>query len=138
MRSRSHLLTGLGVFCVGLGVAGIFLPLLPTTPFLLLAACLFSRSDERWHQWLLNHRRLGPYIHAFRNKTGLTRSQKRRIGTSFTVLMAASLYVAPVPTVRLLLVGIWLFWTIHLIRMKTADEPVFSDNAGVDRQETIS
>lgn len=128
----------MGALSVGLGVAGIFLPLLPTTPFLLLAAYLFARSDKRWHQWLMTHRRLGPYIHAFRNKTGLTRGQKWRIGTSFTVLMAISLYVAPILTVRLLLAGIWLFWTVQLIRMKRADEPVLSRSTRIERQDTGS
>lgn len=111
-----------GLINVVLGTAGIFLPLLPTTPFLLLAAYLFARSSERWHNWLLNHRRLGPYIHAFRNKTGLTVTQKVRIGCSFTVLMAISFYFSPMPTIRVLLACVWLFWTVQLLRMKTVAE----------------
>ena len=51
-----------GFTLVGLGVVGIFLPLLPTTPLLLLAAACFSRSSERWHRWLLNHQTFGPII----------------------------------------------------------------------------
>lgn len=113
----------LGVLNVGLGAAGILLPLLPTTPFLLLAAFLFARSDERWHAWLLNHRHLGPYIHAFRNKTGLTVAQKLRIGISFTILMGVSFFFAPMVTIRVMLVCVWLFWTIQLLRMKTVVGP---------------
>lgn len=52
----------LGCLSVALGVAGIFLPLMPTTPFLLLAAYLFARSSTRLYNWLLSHRLLGPYI----------------------------------------------------------------------------
>lgn len=52
----------LGFFFVGLAALGAFLPLLPTTPFLLLAAACFAKSSERWHQWLLNNRTFGPII----------------------------------------------------------------------------
>ena len=56
------LLKVLGVVFVALGFAGIFLPLLPTTPFLLLAAGCFARSSPAFHDWLVSHRLLGPYI----------------------------------------------------------------------------
>jgi len=52
----------LGSFSLALGVLGIFLPLLPTTPFLLLAAWCFSKGSEKFHSWLLQHRILGPPI----------------------------------------------------------------------------
>lgn len=115
---RSILVT-LGLVAVGLGVLGIFLPLLPTTPFLLLAAYLFAKGSDRWHRWLLNHRHLGPYIHAFRNKTGLTKAQKIRMGASFTAVMAISIYFVPTLTGKVLLGGIWAFWTFMLVRMKS-------------------
>jgi len=117
---KKNVYVSLGFLMVGLGAAGIFLPLLPTTPFLLLAAYLFARSSDRCHSWLLNHRYFGPYIHAFQNRTGLTKSQKVRIGLSFTVLLAISVCVAPLPSVKVFLVALWLFWSFALCRMKTA------------------
>jgi len=126
-KAGRSVMVAIGLLMVALGVAGIFLPLLPTTPFLLLAAYLFARSSERLHRWLLNHRHLGPYIHAFRNRSGLTRVQKVRIASSFTVLMGVSFYFAPITTVRLLLVALWLFWMVQLARMKTATDRMAND-----------
>lgn len=64
------LLVILGLLSLGLGILGIFLPILPTTPLLLLSAWLFYRSNRNLYQWLLNHPGLGPYIRNFMvNKT---------------------------------------------------------------------
>ena len=60
------LLAALGLLSLGLGILGIFLPVLPTTPLLLLAAALFLRSSRPLYDWLLNHPRLGPYIRSTR------------------------------------------------------------------------
>jgi uncharacterized protein len=55
-----------GAGCLALGVVGAFLPLLPTVPFVLLAAACFARGSERWEQWLLTHPRFGPYVRSWR------------------------------------------------------------------------
>lgn len=91
--SRSPLARGFyvaaGLACVGLGVLGIFLPLLPTTPFLLLAAACFARSSPRFYAWLLGHPRLGPPIRAWREHRRLPARTKRLglvlIAVTFTI-----------------------------------------------------
>lgn len=55
-------LVGLGLFCVGLGLVGVFVPLMPTTIFLTVALWAFSRSSPRFHRWLYDHPRLGPTL----------------------------------------------------------------------------
>lgn len=61
-----YVYVALGILSCALGVIGIFVPLLPTTPFLLLSAALFFRSSPRLYNRLLNHPQLGPYIRNFR------------------------------------------------------------------------
>ena len=65
-----------GVGCVLLAGLGIALPLLPTTPFLLLAAFAFARSSDRWHAWLLGHRVFGPIIDDWRRHRAIDRRTK--------------------------------------------------------------
>ncbi|MEX0343451.1 MAG: YbaN family protein [Rhizobiaceae bacterium] len=65
-----------GFLAVGLGVAGVFLPLLPTTPFLLLAAFAFARSSPRLHDRLVNHRKFGPVIENWRQHGAISRRAK--------------------------------------------------------------
>lgn len=78
--TKRVLFIALGLISLGLGVAGIFLPLVPTTPLILLAAFFFSRSSERLHQWLLNHRHLGPII-ADWEQNGVIRLRVKIIAT---------------------------------------------------------
>lgn len=62
------LLQAFGLLFLLLGVVGIFVPLLPTTPFVLLAAWCFARSSQAFHQWLLDHKTFGPAIAAWRSR----------------------------------------------------------------------
>ncbi len=113
---RHYSLIGLGWLSVTLGVLGIFLPLLPTTPFILLAAWCFARSSERFHQWLLNHQRLGPIVKAWQSGAGIPRKLRNRtllvmwVSLSITALLVANVWVLP----YLLLVGVGT--TVYLMR----------------------
>ena len=65
-----------GFMLVGLAILGIFLPLLPTTPLLLLAAACFMRSSEKYHRWLLEHRLFGPTIRDWQEKRCISKKAK--------------------------------------------------------------
>lgn len=65
-----------GWICTGLAVAGLVLPLVPTTPFLLLAAACFVRSSPRFHRWLLSNRSFGPLLEQWRRERTIPRAAK--------------------------------------------------------------
>ncbi len=113
-------LLALGCLCVGLGFVGVFLPLLPTTPFLLLALYLFSRSSPKRRQALMRHRLLGPYIKGYASKAGLSVQAK---ATTLAVMWAAMLLsvvlIAEEWWLRLLLLAVAAGITVHILLKKT-------------------
>lgn len=82
-----------GLVTVGLGVLGIFLPLLPTTPFLLLAAMCFGQSSRRCHDWLLGHPVLGPPIRDWRER-GVVRTGPKVTATAMLGTSASMLFLS--------------------------------------------
>lgn len=103
MMLQKRLLIALGWICVGLGVAGIPLPLLPTTPFLLLAAWCFAKSSPRFHDWLVQHPRLGPIINPWRDGKGIPLRVKKRILLAMWLSMGLSAALVANPRVSLVL-----------------------------------
>lgn len=81
----------LGFVALGLGILGAMLPLLPTTPFVLVAAFAFARSSDRWHNWLLSHRIFGPLIANWRTHGALNRTTKIVSILSMVAVFALSL-----------------------------------------------
>lgn len=119
-RAGKTLLVLCGLAAVGLGVAGIVLPLLPTTPFLLLAAACFLRGSRRLHDWLLRHRILGGYIRRYRDHRALTpRARAATIALLWATLVFSGLFAVEAIGGRLLLAGVGIGVTLHLLAMKT-------------------
>jgi uncharacterized protein len=87
---RRQLWIALGCTSVALGTAGIVLPLLPTTPFMLLAAWAFARSSPRLHGWLLGHRVFGPLIDDWRRHGAIARGAKRASLISMLAVLGLS------------------------------------------------
>ena len=82
-----------GGFALGVGVVGIVVPLLPTTPFLILAAYCFSRGSRRLHDWLLNHRTLGPPIRDWREHRAVSGKAKLSAMIAIACLFALSVFL---------------------------------------------
>lgn len=81
----------LGWLFLVIGIIGIVVPLLPTTPFLLLTAFFFSKGSERMHLWLMNHRTFGPPIDEW-NRKGMIRTKYKLIATTMLTLSALFIY----------------------------------------------
>ena len=112
---RGFFLVG-GVACIALGMAGLVLPVLPTTPFILLAALCFARASPKLHRWLLGSRTFGPMIHEWQRHRAIPWRTKLTAIALMSVTMAASivLFVRPWPlqlalSVLGLILAIWLY-----------------------------
>ena len=115
------LLNIIGSIAVVLAILGIFLPLLPTTPFLLLASACYMRGSERMHRWLLNNRLFGEYLRNIEEKRGMPRKGKIMALAVLWVSMAYSIAIVPLLLLKIMLAAIASGVTIMILRMKTLE-----------------
>lgn len=112
-----------GFFSIAMAILGIFLPLLPTTPLVLLAAYLFGKSSPKFHFWIVNNKVFGKYIKNYQDGKGMTRRSKITAITSmWAVLLISAIWATEVLLVRIILGTVGTAVTIHLLRMPTYDE----------------
>lgn len=108
----------LGCFFVGSAMVGIVLPLVPTTPFLLLAAFFFARSSERFYGWLLGNRRFGPLLRQWRADRSLPPGVKPKAVALVTLVFAISIALMHERLwVQLVLLGIGAGLVVFLLRL---------------------
>lgn len=103
----------LGFASVALGAAGIVLPLLPTVPFMLLAAFFFARSSPRLEAWIVGHPRFGPHVRAWRERGAISPAGKRAALVAFAFSAVLGLVLLPFPWLLLpaaagLVGGTWI------------------------------
>lgn len=117
--ARTFLIAG-GSLSVGLAVIGIFIPVLPTTPFLLLAAFCFARSSRRCYDWLMHNRWFGPYLRNYREGRGIPLRQKiLAITLLWLAIGYAAAFVVPPLWGKILLAAIAAAVTWHLVTVRT-------------------
>lgn len=115
--------TVLGVVFLGLGLVGIYTPILPTTPFLLVAAFCFQKSSDKLNNWFRSTNTYQVYIKPIKNKKGLTLSKKIRILALVTLLVIISFFIMKNKIGRSVLIVILIFHYIYfLFVLKTTDE----------------
>lgn len=104
-----------GIVSLILGVLGIFLPLLPTTPFVLLASACFVKSSPRFHDWLISHRHFGPIIDNWQTNRAVSSQVRRRGAVVMVLSFSFSIWVVPIIWVKFaLLCGLLLALTLFL------------------------
>jgi len=116
-------LLAIGWLSVGLGVIGIFLPVLPTTPFLLLAAACFMRSSQRFYLWLVNHRHLGPWIVDYLQGEGIPLKGKVYAITLMWLSIGLSSYLVPLFWARAFMLTSAVLVTLYILKQKTLNKP---------------
>lgn len=128
--ARKWCLLVAGLLSTTLAILGIFLPLLPTVPLLLLAAACFARSSETSYRWLLEHRHLGPLLQPYLDGAGIPRRAKLKAITLVWITMTASaLFIVPLVWVRVLMFTIAIGVTIYLLRLPTREETAMQQSS---------
>lgn len=115
-----------GTICLALGAIGLVLPILPTTPFLLLSAACYMRSSERLHKWLINNRWFGEYIRNYQSGKGIPLKTKI-IALSFlwlAILYSTLFIVDEIIFAQIALLIIAAGVSLHLIRLPTFKKPI--------------
>lgn len=112
----------LGGLFVALGVAGIFLPVLPTTPFMLLAAACFARSSDRFYNWLLDHPLFGKTVREWREYRSIPRRAKWTAIIMMVVMLGTSIiFFVPYPYLKLALGLFGAGLAVYLYRIPSRD-----------------
>ena len=115
-----YILMFLGTVSLMLGVIGVFMPVLPTTPFLLLAAAAFLRGNKQLHHWLMTHPKFGTYISNFtQHKAIPLRVKIVSVTTLWLTLLYCAIFVAEHWALRAMFLAIAVGVTIHILSYKT-------------------
>lgn len=116
MKLKKILYVIAGCMAVGLGAVGAVLPLLPSFPFLLLAAFCFAKSSERLHKWFTNTKLYKNNLESYVKGRGMTRKTKVKIMVTVTLLMVAGFIMMDRILVgRIILAGVWLFHILYFM-----------------------
>ncbi|EPP6380684.1 YbaN family protein [Vibrio alginolyticus] len=114
---KRYFFNTVGGLCIVLGIAGIALPLLPTTPFILLASACFMRGSPAFHQWLHNHKTFGPILDNWHKHRAVTSKVKKRGATFIALSFMVSIVVVPLVWVKiglLVMLIVLLSWFMRL------------------------
>ena len=117
--AKRRLLVAAGTLCTGLGIVGVFVPILPTTPFLLLAAACYMRSSERFYRWLTNNRVFGAYVRNYIEGRGMP--LRIKVFTIFLLWLAIGLsatFAVQSLVIRVILISVAVGVTIHIVLIR--------------------
>jgi len=116
---KKYLLIFAGSISLVLGFIGVFLPVLPTTPFLLLSSFCFIRSSKPLYNWLINHKIFGAYIYNYITYRAVKKSAKIGAIIFLWTTLSISIFIVSSLHLRIFLVAVGVFVSIHLFTLKT-------------------
>jgi uncharacterized membrane protein YbaN (DUF454 family) len=119
MEPKKAIFFSVGVTCVGIGAIGTVLPVLPTTPFILLAAFCFGKSSKRAERWISNNRYFGSYIENYKNKRGVPIDVKRNSLIFLWVALIASAIITKDLLIAIILAIVGICVSAHILLLKT-------------------
>ncbi|MGH9555648.1 MAG: YbaN family protein [Terriglobales bacterium] len=129
-------LLGIGTLMVGLGIVGIYVPGLPTTPFLLLAAFCYLRSSERLSRWLLNHPRFGPGLATILREKALPLRVKVVAITAASISLGTlAVWVAETMLMKSVLVGVAAVNVVVILSIRTLPPTFNPETRGAEERE---
>jgi len=128
---KRKLLIVAGTISTVIGIVGIFVPILPTTPFLLLAAACYLRSSRKFYNWLLNNRFFGAYVRSYLQGRGMPLKIKvLTILLLWVTIACSSIFAVQALIIRVILVLVAIGVTVHIILIKTTPKNQSQDRPG--------
>ena len=110
----------LGFICLGLGIIGIIMPILPTTPFFLVTVVCFAKGSERLKQWFMSTSFHKKYIQSFYEKKGMTLKNKAIILSFASIMLAVTFYFSAKPYARILIACVFLVkYYVFIFKIRT-------------------
>ena len=123
MKIKKYIFVALGCICLGLGTVGVFLPILPTTPFYLLTVFFFANSSQKLHDWFLGTKLYQKHLDSFVKQRGMLRSTKISIICTVTLLMGFGFFMMARKGLWIPCVILAIVWLAHILyftlRVKT-------------------
>lgn len=116
---KKYLLIALGSISLGLGAVGVAVPVLPTTPFLLIALFFYLRSSRRLYDWLIHHRLFGTYLYNYVTYRAVPRQTKIGALIFLWAGLVTSIILVDALFVRLILLAVGIVVSIHILSLKT-------------------
>ena len=108
--------------CVGLGVVGIVLPILPTTPLFIAAACLFAKGSEKFHKWFLNTKMYKTYIESAVKNGTMERCAKKRMMITLGIVFGAGIFFSPMIAKLIIVIVAAIHFYVLIFRIKSVEQ----------------
>ncbi len=112
----------LAFVCIGLGVIGIVLPILPTTPLFIAAACLFAKGSKKFHKWFLNTTLYGKYIESAIKNGTMERKAKRHMMITLAIVFGMGIFFSPVIAKIIIFIVAAIHFYVLVFRIKSVEQ----------------